>query len=243
MSEVSPCPIGVPGIVVRSIDAFNQKMREIGYKVYVNESFFDFRRHLANVGMYESPIFDPDEHDLSSDAFWLQVEDKAGRIVACHAERLFTCSDFVAEKVETDQIWASRGIDAERSSWRTEIQHPPVVLSGRVALAGSMFVDPEHRGTGVSLYLPYLSRSIAISKYGANWNTGLVRDNILNSRIPTLYYGYPRTALLFSGRLPRSNTSFQDIHLCWISRSESADKLHELARHPRYPLTFASHDD
>lgn len=241
MSEPRSRPDQSLDVFDRSIDAINEKLRDIGYRVHVNESFYDFRRHLAAVGMYESPIFDPDEHDLSSDAFWLQVEDGTGRIVACHAERMFTCHDFVAEKVETDQIWSSRGIDAERSSWRTEIQHPPVVLSGRVALAGSMFVDPEHRGTGVSLYLPYLSRSIAISKYGADWNTGLVRDNILNSRIPTLYYGYPRTALLFSGRLPRSNTSFQDIHLCWISRSESADKLHELAQHPRYPVTFASH--
>lgn len=225
-----------PRIFARSIAAIEAQIAGLGYKVTANESFYDFRRHLADVGMYESPIFDPDEHDLSSDAFWLQVEDKSGRIIACHAERVFTCDDFVTQKVESDKIWFSRGLKTESSTWRTEIHHPPLVLSGRVALAGSMFVDPEHRGTGISLYLPYLSRSISIHRYGVDWNTGLVRENILNSRIPTLYYGYPRTALLFSGRLPRTNTNFQDIHLCWISRIESAQKLTELANHPRYPV-------
>jgi hypothetical protein len=101
-----------------------------------------------------------------------------------------------------------------------------------------MFVKKEHRGTGVALYLPYLSRSIFMRTLGTDWNTGLVRENILKSRIPTEYYGYPRTSLIFSGTLPRTKSAFTDIHLCWISRQESIEKLRQLAMHPRYPVTI-----
>ncbi len=223
-------------IISSSIERIASRIESLGYTLRENTDFYEFRAHLAKIGMYDSPIFDPDAHDLSVDAFWLQVIDSRGETVACHAERVFTCSDFVAEKVETDQIWFTRGVQIPTEQWRTRVTPPPLVLGGRVSLAGSMFVDREHRGTGVSLYLPYLSRSICLSRYGTNWNTGLVRENILNSRIPTLYYGYPRTALLFSGTLPRSTGAFQDIHLCWISRDESVGKLRELSAHPRYPI-------
>ena len=227
------------GVIRESITSIEQKLADLGYVLKINTDFQEFRRHLSEIGMYDSPIFDPDEHDLTRDAFWLQVIDSHGNTIACHAERVFTCADFVSEKVETDQIWFSRGVGLETQKWRTKVNHPPIVLRGRVSLAGSMFVDRQHRGTGVSLYLPYLSRSICLDTYATDWNTGLVRDNILNSRIPTLYYGYPRTALLFSGTLPRSTGPFQDIHLCWISREESIEKIRELSSHPRYPLNLA----
>lgn len=226
-------------VIQESIRCIEEKIADLGYILKVNRDFHAFRAHLAKIGMYDSPIFDPDEHDLSRDAFWLQVIDGRGDTVACHAERVFTCMDFVSEKVETDHIWFSRGVGIETHKWRTKVSHPPVVLAGRISLAGSMFVDRQHRGTGMSLYLPYLSRSICLTAYGTDWNTGLVRDNILNSRIPTLYYGYPRTAFLFSGTLPRSSGPFQDIHLCWINRAESIEKIFELATHPRYPVKFA----
>ena len=222
----------------KSINAIEEKIRCAGYSVRQNKDFYELRDYINSVGAYDSPIFDPDEHDLKSGAFWLQVMSKNGETVASHAERMFKCGNFVTEFIETDRIWFSRGIDTETSKWRTAIRHPPVVLAGNVSIAGSMFVKKEHRGTGVALYLPYLSRSIFMRTLGTDWNTGLVRENILKSRIPTEYYGYPRTSLIFSGTLPRTKSAFTDIHLCWISRQESIEKLRQLAMHPRYPVTI-----
>lgn len=224
----------------KSIDAIKGEIHAAGYSMHVNYSFIEFRAHLAKNGMYESPIFDPDEHDLTKDAFWLQIFDSDGKTIACHAERIFDCTDFVREYVATDKIWFSKSTGPDPKSWRTEVKYPSVTLSGRVGLAGSMFVDPAHRGTGLSLFLPYLSRSICIHTHKTDWNTGLVRENILHSRIPTLYYGYPRTEFLFSGTLPRASTAFQDIHLCWISKPESAEKLRQLKDHPRYAVDVMS---
>lgn len=223
-------------LIEKSILLIEEKIRSSGYEVCINRDFYALRDYINSVGAYDSPIFDPDEHDLKTNALWLQVKSKDGTTVASHAERAFECRDFVSEFIETDRIWFAKGVDIETHKWRTKIHHPSVVLSGNVSIAGSMFVRKEHRGTGVSLYLPYLSRSIFMRDHKTDWNTGLVRENILNSRIPTEYYGYPRTALVFSGTLPRTNSAFTDIHLCWISRQESIERLRQLANHPRYPI-------
>ncbi len=226
-------------LVKKSISVIEEKIRDSGYEVHINENFYELRHYINSVGAYDSPIFDPDEQDLKNKAFWIQVKSKDGTTVASHAERVFDCHDFVSEVIETDRIWFAAGEKMDRRLWRTEIHHPPIKLSGKVSIAGSMFVRKEHRGTGVSLYLPYLSRSIFLDSYKTDWNTGLVRENILKSRIPTEYYGYPRTSLVFSGTLPRTTGAFTDIHLCWISRQESVEKLRQLAQHPRYPVAIA----
>jgi hypothetical protein len=222
--------------IAKSIRAIEEKISFSGYEVRQNTNFYELRDYINSVNAYDSPIFDPDEHDLRNGAFWLQVVTKEGETIASHAERMFSCRDFVTEFIDTDLIWFEKTAKIERSTWRTKIQHPPTILDGNVSIAGSMFVKKEHRGTGLSLYLPHLSRSIFMNRFGTNWNTGLVRENILNSRIPTEYYGYPRTALLFSGTLPRTTGAFTDIHLCWISRSESIEQIRRLGAHTRYPV-------
>ena len=209
-----------------------------GFNIAVDDDLHGLRRYLTSVGAYDNPSFDPREHDLSHSAFWLRIEDSHGKIVASHAERIYKCADFVSEIIETDRIWFDRGVQTPKREWRTEVVHPPVKIRGSIGFAGGMFIVPEHRGSGLSVFLPYLSRSLCLRNYVTDWHTGLVRQNIAASPVPIGYYGFPRTTHLFHGTIPRTAGEFKDLHLCWMTREEGFMRLYELPTHPRYPVTF-----
>ena len=66
----------------------------------------------------------------------------------------------------------------------------------------------------------------------------VLRENIARTRVATEYYGFPRTTHLFFGTIPRTTGDFKDLHLCWMDRAESLQRLHELPRHARYPVAI-----
>ena len=228
----------VDRLVAASVTAIEEACARAGFRVAVDNDMFALRRYLQACGAYDNPSFDPNEHDLSRDAFWLRAEDASGRIVASHAERIYRCRDFVQEIIETDRVWFDKGVALETSTWRSAVTHPPVPISGTIGFAGGMFVQPEHRGSGLALYLPYLSRSLCLRDHGTDWHTGLVRENIARTRVATEYYGFPRTTHLFFGTIPRTTGDFKDLHLCWMDRAESLRRLHEMPSHARYPVAI-----
>lgn len=225
-------------LLQQSIDRIAEEIARRGYNLAVDDDMSGLQHYLEQAGAYPNPSFDPTVHDLSSNAFWLRVEDSQGRTVASHAERIFQCADFVQEVIESDRIWFEAGVPNTTSAWRSAIVPPSAKISGTVGYAGAMFVLPEHRGSGLSLFLPYFSRSLCLRNYKTDWHTGLIHLNIANSPIPTAYYGYPRTAHIFSGVCPRTSGGFKDVHLCWMNRQESIEKLHELPHHQRYPVNL-----
>jgi hypothetical protein len=225
-------------LLQQSIDRLSEEIAARGFNIAVDDDFHGLRRYLRAVGAYDNPSFDPDEHDLSSNAFWLRVEDSRGKIVASHAERIYQCQDFVSEVIESDRVWFDRGVSTPRREWRTEVTHPPVKIGGNVGFAGGMFIQPDHRGAGLSVFLPYFSRSLCMRNYATDWHTGLVRQNIAASPVPTGYYGFPRTTHLFDGTIPRTAGGFKDLHLCWMTREEGFVRLQELPSHPRYPVAL-----
>ncbi|MFZ9632880.1 MAG: hypothetical protein ACO3EK_03360, partial [Alphaproteobacteria bacterium] len=108
-------------LVAASVTAIEEACARAGFRVAVDNDMFALRRYLQACGAYDNPSFDPNEHDLSRDAFWLRAEDASGRIVASHAERIYRCRDFVQEIVETDRVWFDRGVELETSKWRTAV--------------------------------------------------------------------------------------------------------------------------
>lgn len=223
-------------LIQQSIERIMEEIANLGYFLAIDDDMTGLQKYLTETGAYPNPSFDPIAHDLSANAFWLRVEDSNGRIVASHAERIFKCRDFVTELVETDKIWFENGVDDRAKPWRTEIAYPPAKIQGTVGYAGGMFIQPEHRGSGLALFLPYLSRSLCLRNFKTDWHTGLIHLNIASSPVPKERYGYPRTARIFDGRCPRTVGNFKEVHLCWIDRPESIQKLYELPRHPRFPI-------
>lgn len=241
--SVSSDAVADMALLQLSIDRLNEAVARAGLNVAVDDDFAALRRYLISQGAYDNPSFDPGHHDLSRDAFWLRVENPAGQVVASHAERIYRCDDFVAEIIATDRIWFDEGVATPTAEWRTEVEFPPVTIRGTIGFAGGMFVRPEFRGTGLSVFLPYLSRSLCLRNFSTDWHTGLVRQNIAASPVPTGYYGYPRTTHLFDGTIPRTTGEFKDLHLCWMNRAESMERLRDLPTHPRYPVALATTDE
>jgi hypothetical protein len=228
----------VDALLQESIDRIVEEIDRRGFNLAVDDDMRGLQTYLSNSGAYPNPSFDPSVHDLTSNAFWLRVEDKNGRVIGSHAERIYHCEDFIEEIIESDRIWFGAGVSAPKETWRTNLTRPAARIAGSVGYAGGMFVQPDHRGSGLALFLPYLSRSLCLRNYKTDWHTGLIHLNIANSPIPTSYYGYPRTAHIFSGICPRTSGGFKDVHFCWMDRGESIEKLRELPNHPRYPVAL-----
>jgi hypothetical protein len=243
MSQASEdkIPFGrIDFIIQESIEKIIEAITFLNMSITIDDDMGGLQKYLLESGAYPNPSFDPDVSHLGSDAFWLRIEDRNGRIIASHAERIFSCDDFIRDIVATDELWFARGANQNLESWRTEITAPPARISGKVGYAGGMFIQPEHRGSGLALFLPYLSRSLCLRNHQTQWHTGLVHLNIASSPIPTHRYGYPRTARIFHGRCPRTVGDFKEVHLCWMDRKESIEKIFELPYHDRYPIKISA---
>src|SRR5207237_1288312 len=70
-----------------------ERIESLGLKLSVQHDFAQFTNALAemdNYIEYVTPAFDPRCNDLHhSRAFWLRVDDPAGRMVACIAGKVF----------------------------------------------------------------------------------------------------------------------------------------------------------
>jgi hypothetical protein len=223
------------GFIQLCIDKIFEKVSTLGYNVSVEQSFHDLKEHLADQSAVINPSFDPDEHDLE-DAFWLRVSDEDGTTVACHAERIYSTSDFVTDYLISGKLWWQRSAANPAENWREEIKAPPVKLSGTVAYAGSMLISKPHRGRGLSLLLPYLSRALCIRNYGTDFHTGIVRESLAGSAVPTGNYGFPRTTPIFKGTLPGLQGPMEQVHLCWMNQQEGIERFSLLPTHPKFPV-------
>lgn len=217
------------------IDRLTEAVAERGFNLAIEDDFHDLKSHLASQSAVINPSFDPDEHDLG-DAFWLRVTDPLGNTVACHAERIYRAMDFVEEYVESGKLWWQKRSPRPNAEWRDEISYLPIKLSGVVAYAGSMLITKSHRGKGLSLILPYLSRALCLRNYQTNFHTGLVRQSLAGSVVPTDNYGFPRTSPIFRGLLPGLQGDFEQVHLCWLTRDEGLERLRSLPDHPKFPI-------
>jgi hypothetical protein len=218
-----------------SVERITEKLAELSYNLSIEHCFRNLKKHLADQGAVVNPSFDADEHDLES-AFWLRVADDEGRTIACHAERVYETSDFVGEYIKNGRLWWQRSPAIAPESWRDEINPPPIKISGTVAYAGAMLVNKAHRGRGLSVLLPHLSRALCLKNYRTHFHTGIVRQSLANSIIPTANYGFTRTTPIFNGTLPGLVGPREQVHLCWMNTNESFYQLENLSFHPKFPV-------
>jgi len=243
MAETSPVATqqidGTHLFLQSCIDRLTDAVHQRGMNISIEHDFSELKNHLASQSAVINPSFDPDEHELD-DAFWLRISDPGNRTIACHAERIYRSPDFIADYLETGRLWWHRKNPRPIAEWRSEISPLPIQLSGVVAYAGSMLIAKPHRGQGLSLILPYLSRALCLRNYQSDFHTGLVRQSLASSTVPIHNYGFPRTSPIFRGLLPGVEGEFEQIHLCWLTRDEGIRRLAELPRHPKFPIPLGS---
>jgi hypothetical protein len=201
-----------------------RKILDLGLNVTRVDDFKDLSIHLKSQNAVINPSFDPHEHTIK-EGFWLRVENKAGKVVACHAERIFRTTDFVAELIETGSLWWQKNQPVSPQFWRSDIVFASAQLNGSVAYAGSMLIDPSYRGIGISRYLPFMSRAIALQEFCTSFHTGIVRQSLAASKVPRKSYGFSKVDLLFSGTLPGVKGPKEDVYLCWMDRAEALTTL------------------
>jgi len=223
------------GFLQLCIEGITEEMFKGGYSISIEHDFERLRDHLSTQGAVINPSFDPAEHDLAQ-AFWLRVDDQEGQTIACHAERIYSTDDFVSEFLASGRLWWHRTSPIPAETWRGQLAELPICLRGNVAYAGSMLISKPHRGRGLSLFLPYLSRALCLRNYRTSFHTGLVRESLAGSAVPTGNYGFPRTTPIFRGTLPGLIGPYEQVHLCWMDRHEGFARLTSLPEHPKFPI-------
>ena len=223
------------GLLQTCIDAISERISELHYGLAVEYDFNKLTDFLLSTG---SPIinstFDPRVKPVPEDAFWLRVLDDEGRTVATHAERLFMTGDFI-ELIESGDLWHHVGTPKPVDQPEPEIHRPETHLSGKIAYGGSMWVDKAHRGKGLSLYLPYLSRALFMRNYETDFHAGLVLNTLGMSSVPRKGYGFAHVDPVLTGWFtPAGRPSH--VYLCWMSQEEALAQFRRLPQHPAHPI-------
>ena len=217
------------------IKASRQAVQKLDLHAEICQDMVELKQHLASKRAIINPSFDADEHTLKS-CFWLKIRNQDGEIIACHAERVFETRDFISELIETGRLWWDASKPIPPSNWRNELSAPDRLIHGRVAYAGSMLIDPKYRGIGLSRYLPYLSRAIAIQDLDTDFHTGIVRQSLAASRVPRENYGFSQIDQIFHGLLPGVAGEPEAVFLCWMDRSEALTTLENAAIGTKFPI-------
>ena len=216
-----------------SIDAIMEKIAELHLSLSVETDFRGLAKFLGERGAFVYQCFNPQMWPLKGDCFWFRITDMHGQTVASHADRIYRTEDF-CEMIENCELWYPNG-RAALGGQDVKVQRPPIRISGTVGHSGSLWVDPEHRGKGLSYYLPQLSRSICLRNFSTDFHTGFVFKHLFNSKVPRANYGYPHVELCLP-EFCAITKKFEQLYLCWITQAESIDRVREMPQHEDYPI-------
>ncbi len=222
-------------LLQKSIDAIMERIATLQLSLVVDNDFQGLVRFLQERNSFVYPSFDPARSTMSGECFWFRLKDIQGATVASHADRLFETDDF-CDLIESGELW----FDDPAPRLGGNIIHatrPPVPIAGKVGHSGALWIDKPYRGQGLSLLLPYLSRSLCLRNFGTDFHTGLVFKNLAESKVPRAYYGYPHVDLCLDGFFPPTAKPEQ-VYLCWISQAEAIERLRALPKHPEFPVSF-----
>jgi hypothetical protein len=223
-------------LLQKSIDAIMEKIASMHLSLSIETDFRALNQYLRDSGSYIYPSFDPARARLDGDCFWFRLTDIHGHIVASHADRIYKTDDFCA-MVESGEVWFADPVKSLEGNHVTVVR-PPVHIAGTVGHSGSLWVDKAYRGNGLSVFLPYLSRSLCLRNFSTDFHTGFVFQGLGTSKVPRAYYGYPHVDLCLTEYCPPSVKpgKTEPLYLCWISQAESLNRLRELESHELFPL-------
>ncbi len=220
-------------LLQKSIDAIMEKIAELNLSLTVETDFEGLAEFLASKNTFVYQCFNPKLWDLSGDCFWFRLTDMYGRTIASHADRIYRTGDF-CDLIESCELWypnGRAGVDGQE----VKVIRPPTKIAGKVGHSGSLWVDPAHRGKGLSYYLPYLSRSICLRNFSTDYHTGFVFNHLANSKVPFANYGYPHVELCLPDFCAITK-KMEKLYICWISQAEAMEGVRRMPTHESFPL-------
>jgi|GEM_PF-1049170 len=230
------------GLLQLSIEGILQRLASLGVSLVIERDFYKLKEFLTGAGYLINPTYDPELSNIGPRDYWLHLKDSNGKSIACMGERFFETDDFM-RLVISGEIWWAGGLtsNAARREMgycgleKFRVVFPRTRISGLISHSGSVWIEPEWRKVGLSLFIPYISRSLSLRNYDIDFNTGFVRPNLYCTPVPKETYGYPNVELCFDAYWPPVSGREQ-LYVCYISRKECIEKIRELPRGKRYPV-------
>jgi hypothetical protein len=223
------------GLLQQNIDALVERVARLHLSIVVERNFHDLITFLrANRAYNLNPTFNPECNDLSRDSFWLRIIDEDGDTVASHAQRVFRTSDF-CELIESGRLWYDNGMRLSEGQHPLEITPPSMPIAGVVAHAGGLWVKPDYRKKGLSLFMPFLSRALCLRNYSPDFFTCIVLETMARSPLPKQGYGYCHVEPFVTGWIPPVARN-DKIFLCYMTAAETIAQFRNLPAHPFFPV-------
>lgn len=225
-------------LLQKSIDAIMEKIAALHLSLSIETDFKALNKFLRDVGSYVYPTFDPARAKIDGDCFWFRLTDMHGRIVASHADRIYRTDDFY-DMIESGELWYADPKTGLKGNHITVVR-PDFKMAGTIGHSGSLWVEKDYRGNGLSVFLPYLSRSLCLRNFATDYHTGFVFSGLGHSKVPRDYYGYPHVDLCLTDFCPPSVKPEQrePLYFCWISQKEAMDRLRGLESHDLFPMAL-----
>jgi GNAT superfamily N-acetyltransferase len=185
----------VQGILRAYIASVSELLDRDGFDLRIEGDLRSWRSVMEQASGTDgiNPTFDPDKSGEPPDAYWLHIVGRSGRTAAVMAGRYIETDDY-HDYVRRGLLWsppeAPQPVDTMLSG-----PGPAGVLSH----CGGLWVDPAHRGIGLSWLIPRLNHAVAAHRWGVDGIVGVVFDRLLAKGVPTANYGVPDVRLCVDG--------------------------------------------
>jgi len=212
----------------RAVDALARN----GFSLRLDHNLYSWRHYVREVmrdhpktAMIASTTFDPDHSTFTkAHCYWIEVEDTALQRVGCIACRMFSTDDYL-QLVRSQRLWSDKDFEFKREAVRLIAPSLPL-LSGMIGHHGGLWIEPEFRRNGLSVFLPRICRALSIRQWAVDWHCGSVLDHLVARGVPTRKYGYPHCVPLIDGYLPHMQQEGK-LWLTYISQEEMLQQLSE----------------
>lgn len=222
------------GRILLAIDSITQKIASLGLSLSIERDFGELRDFLNGQRTFANPTYDPGCSRLGAADFWVQLKEPDGRAIACSAERLFEVDDFTG-LLAGGGLWYADGFTGAAATTPLQVLPLSQRIGGRVGHSGSTWVHPDWRGASLAMLMTWLTRALSFRNLAAAFNTGIVKDSLYRTSVPSETYGYSHIELALDGYFPPLGGE-ERIYLCWIGRAEFAARIASLPTHRRCPV-------
>ncbi len=175
----SKVPIGDANAIAEYASGADEIVAELGIELEVG-SDFEFFCSIPNQQPDRhaiSPIFDPEESDVSaSNAFWLIGRNAAGEIVLTQAIKLVRVGEagFLNHMQKNLADYRPKGDRLDIAKSQINLTERAAKLSGDLCYYGELWIKNTYRGSCLTAIMPRLMFAIAISKWSPNVVFGIM---------------------------------------------------------------------
>lgn len=230
------------GLIQITVDALIEELARLRLTVSFETDFSKLVEFLTQNGAkLINQSFNPVHSDIAPESFWMRVYDENGITIGSHAQGIYRDADLV-ELIQSGRLWYRGGYvhkDGEIPPRMKPLSQP---VTGTLAHAGALWINPAWRKRGLSVFLPFLSRAVCLRNTNVDYFTALVFDSLAKHGLARTGYGYTHVEPFFDGWLPPGQCN-ASMYAAYMSDQETIAQMRELPRHARFPVMMPTARD